>query len=128
MKKIYILDNNMSACKMSTVYCGVTVNMEFRGGNSMSKMKASLCTDNPFAQDAIEHDSRFGSEIKLYKVYKGDEEEQPAQVKEEAKKVAKVKNINAAISYFSALGETVERDEDIPVLCEKYNVAFPNLK
>jgi len=128
MKKIYILDNNMSACKISTVYCGVTVNMEFKGGNPMSGMKASLCTDNPFAQDAIEHDPRFGSEIKLHKTFSGGEKERLPPEKPNAKKVAKIKNTNDAISYFTELGETVESDEDIAALCEKYNVEFPNLK
>lgn len=128
MRKIYILDNNMSASKLSTVYCGVTVNMEFKGGNPTSGMKASLCTDNPFAQDAIEDDPRFGKEIKLYKTFSGDEVEKPSPERPGAKKVAKVKNTNDAISYFTALGETVESDEDIASLCEKHNVEFPNLK
>lgn len=117
----------MTAGRLSTVYCGVRVNMDFKGGNPSAGMKASLCTDNPFAQDAIEHDPRFGGDIKLYRSFDGDEKEIPPS-KAAVKKVNKVKNANDAVAYFTELGETVESDGDIEALCVKHNVAFPNMK
>ena len=128
MRKIYILDNGMSAGKFCTVFCGVKVNMEFKGGNPANGIKASLCTDNPFAQDAIEFDSRFGKDIKLFKAFDGDEREPIKAVASSPKEVKKVKNTNDAIAYFAAMGETVESDDDLSSLCLKYNLSFPNMK
>lgn len=135
MRKIYILDNGMTAGKMSTTYCGVKVNMEFGGGNPAAGIKAKLETENLFVQDAIEHDACFGRDIKLWKAFgeakkAGNESAKDAaeEVKPKTKKVAKVKNVNDAIAYFTELGETVETDADIERLCSKHNVEFPNLK
>lgn len=65
----------MDACRMQTVYCGTKVNMEFKNGNHLNGKKAVLITSNPFVQDAIEKDPRFGEMFKLSKVYEkeGDE-------------------------------------------------------
>lgn len=142
MRKIYILDNGMTAGKISTTYCGVKVNMEFSGGNPAAGIKAKLETDSLFVQDAIEHDACYGRDIKLWKAFgevkpkaepkvDGKAEVKDAEaddVKPKVKKVAKVKNVNDAIAYFTELGETVETDADIETLCAKHNVEFPNLK
>ena len=128
----------MTAGKISTTYCGVKVNMEFSGGNPAAGIKAKLETDSLFVQDAIEHDACYGRDIKLWKAF-GEAKpktEAKAEVKDaeaedaklKAKKVAKVKNVNDAIAYFTELGETVETDADIETLCAKHNVEFPNLK
>lgn len=125
MRKIYTLEN-MTAGRYSTVYCGVKVNFEFKGGNPGAGLKARLETDNLFAQDAIEHDPRFGQDFKLWRAY--GEEEKGTPVEKPVKKVPKVKNVNEAIAYFTGQGEKLSGDEDINALCEKYNVAFPNMK
>lgn len=126
MRKIYTLEN-MTAGRYSTTFCGVKVNFEFKGGNPGAGLKARLETDNQFAQDAIEHDPRFGSDFKLWRTY-GEEEKKEAAPAKAPKKVAKVKTVNDAITYFTELGETLTGDEDINALCEKHNVTFPNLK
>ena len=66
--KIYELIG-MDACLMKTVYCGVKVNMEFKSGNHLNGKHAVLITKNPFVQDAIENDERFGSVFKLAATY-----------------------------------------------------------
>lgn len=60
----------------STVYCGVKVSMKFKDGNVVMGRSARLQTDNPFAQDAIEHDQRFAwGNIKLVNVVEIGEDE-----------------------------------------------------
>lgn len=66
--KIYELVG-MDACRMQTTYCGIKVNMEFKNGNHLNGKKAVLITSNPFVQDAIENDPRFGETFRLSKVY-----------------------------------------------------------
>lgn len=60
---------NFNEVQTNTVYCGVKVTMHFKGGNIVMGKSARLQTDNPFAQDAIEHDQRFlWGNIKLVNV------------------------------------------------------------
>ena len=66
----------------STVYCGVKVSMHFKGGNVLMGKNARIQTDNPFAQDAIEHDQRFKwGNIKLVNVVELEDEEEAAVAK-----------------------------------------------
>lgn len=153
MKKVYEL-KGMDACRMQTTYLGVKVNLEFKNGNFINNKRARLMTDNPFVQDAIENDSRFGSFIILAEVLKEEptvipeveEEEKPrpkratkrlksqaelnaeSSVADKTAEEKSVKSINDAVTFFQARGEAVNSDEDIEVLKEKYNVTFPNLK
>ncbi len=131
--------------RLSTKFCGVTVNMEFKGGSRTSNVKASLETSSQFVQDAIENDTRFGTLFTLFRTY-GEEEQKPVEAEEEveeapkAKKVTKtkkekklmdiadVKSVNDVERFFEERGEEVSGDEDIDRLMEKYGVTFPNLK
>lgn len=152
--KIYELIG-MDACLMKTVYCGVKVNMEFKSGNHLNGKHAVLITKNPFVQDAIENDERFGSVFRLAATYnqsdaknvdavvqepKSSREarkmkiakeraEKEAAEKEAAngyKDISKVKNMNDAIEYFTSLGEVVENEEQIKEMADKHRVKFPN--
>lgn len=147
--KIYELIG-MDACLMKTVYCGVKVNMEFKSGNHLNGKHAVLITKNPFVQDAIENDERFGSVFKLAATYnqsdvknvdaaaqepKSSREARKMKIAKERseKKVAngykdilKVKNMNDAIEYFTSLGEIVENEEQIKEMADKHRVKFPN--
>ncbi len=143
IRKIYNLENGMTWGRLSTKFCGVTINMEFKGGSKTPKVKASLETGSKFVQDAIENDPRFGTLFTLAHTY-GEEEQKPAEeVVEEApkaKKAAKtkkekalmgiedVKSVNDVERFFEERGEEVSGDEDIERLTEKYGVTFPNLK
>lgn len=93
--KIYKLVG-MDACLMKTVYCGVTVNMEFKSGNHMNGKHAVLITKNPFVQDAIEHDARFGSVFKLAAIYENKEEEQPSDLEKEPQSSREAKMMRIA--------------------------------
>ena len=138
----------------STVFCGVKVNMTFKDGNVVMGKSARLQTSNPFAQDAIEHDERFGwGNIKLVNVVELEDEEAPAEKPQEApaakasgkkgKKAAaepqpaadaevveSVKTLNDLDAWFAEKGVTLEGSSKsyIAGLCEKYGVVFPNLK
>lgn len=153
--KIYKL-TGMDACLMKTVYCGVKVNMEFKSGNHLNGKHAVLITKNPFVQDAIENDERFGTVFKLAASYECNEDKTTADTLQEPKssreakkmKIAKekaeknktekklgngykdvpeVKNINDAIEYFTTLGEMIESEEQINEMADKYQVKFTNL-
>lgn len=144
-KKIYELVN-MDACRITTVYCGITVNAEFRNGNHMNGRKAALITSNPFVQDALEKDPRFGKTFKLAAVYEIKDAEpemdrKPVKGSKGGKKTAEtkdftkevedvetVKTVNDAIEYFLSKGETIGSIDQIEALKEKYRVNFPNLK
>ena len=136
----------------NTVYCGVKVSMSFKDGNVVMGKSARLQTSNPFAQDAIEHDPRFGwGNIKLVNVVELEDEEAPAEKPQEApaaknagkkgKKataepaadaevVESVKTLNDLDAWFAEKGVTLEGSSKsyIAGLCEKYGVVFPNLK
>ena len=133
----------------STIYCGVKVSMTFKGGNVVMGKNARLQTDNPFAQDAIEHDQRFGwGNIKLVNVVEiGDDapsEEAPvasepkttkkskkASQPHDAEVVESVKTLNDLDAWFAEnKNVTLEGSSKsyIAGLCEKYGVVFPNLK
>lgn len=121
-------------CMLRTVYCGTRVSMEFKGGNFINGKNALLRTSNPFVQDAIEHDSRFGSSIRLVSSFEsGNDTAAPvkggsAPVSKKAKEVRSVKNVNDAIDYLAKMGYKVESDEMLGELMEKLNVSFPNMR
>lgn len=118
-------------CRLRTVFCGVAVNMEFKGGDYANRKNATLRTSNPFVQDAIESDPRFGSVIRLTwvdgeRVGQKGKAAKPSEQK--VKEVKSVKNVNDAIAYFAREGETVDSEAQIEALMEKHNVAFPAWK
>ncbi len=148
----------MNNCVVTLSYKGTQVRAEFKNGNTANKVNASLTTDNPFVQDAIEHDARFGKKIVLAHVYEeqrprtadaaagrpprlmhgrasvsrsaAQERQETGQVEQKAARqvVKSVKNVNDAISWFLSQGEEIGEDTDIEQLRVKYNVSFPNLR
>lgn len=139
----------MDRCSLSTVYLGVRVNIEFKGGDVMTKKNGTITTSNPFVQSAIEAMPAFGNRILLKNSFSNDPV-QPSPVVDEAparpratkvkafskdKKVASsvatvvdsVKNVNDAVSYFGDKGVMVESKEHLKELMEKNGVEFPNL-
>lgn len=139
MRKIYRL-SNMDACKLQTTYCGVKVALEFRDTMIKSKKEATLSTNNPFIQDAIEHDSRYGKVFTLMAAY--DDTPKVAEVVEEEVRLSRKKgdgkkrrtqeemdktnemNVNDAIAFFESKGEQVSGDEQLTELAEKYGVVI----
>lgn len=136
----------MDRCTLSTTYLGVKVNLEFKGGDMMSKKNGFISTSNPFVQAAIEAMPSFGQRIVLKSVIKDepipveqeDAVEAPARPKKakvkafavnktEGSVVESVKNVNDAVSYFGEKGITVESEGHLKELMEKHNVVFPNL-
>lgn len=118
-------------CRLRTVFCGVPVNMEFKGGDYANRKNARLRTGNPFVQDAIESDPRFGSIIRLSAV-DGERVGQKGRAAKpsasKTKEVKTVKNVNDAIAYFAREGETVDSEAQIEALMDKYKVSFPAWK
>lgn len=133
--KIYEIAGK-DVCRLRTVYCGVPVNMEFKGGDYANRKNAQLRTANPFVQDAIESDPRFGSIIRLAYVdgekvgglKKDAKPQQAAPTSSKPKEIKTVKNVNDAIAYFTKQGEAVDSEAQIEILMEKYNVSFPTWK
>lgn len=141
----------MDRCALSTVYLGTRVNLEFKGGDVMTKKNGTITTGNPFIQAAIEAMPAFGHRIVLKKTF----EDKPIEVKKEiedapirpratkvkafakekkasvvensATVVAEVKNVNDAAAYFMEKGITVESKEQLKELMQKHDVEFPNL-
>ena len=93
--KIYKLIG-MDACLMKTVYCGVKVNMEFRSGNHLNGKHAVLITRNPFVQDALENDERFGSVFNLAAAYGESESKDTAAATEEPKSSREAKKMKVS--------------------------------
>ncbi len=110
-------------------YLGQTILASFKGGAS-ARVRARLTTADPFVQDAIEHDSRYGKLFTLVRKYDDTPSRRAinAAVDTKPKRIAKVKTVNEALLFFTSLGATVTGDSDINELAEKYNVEFPNLK
>lgn len=73
-------------------YCNCTIKPDFINGNTSIGRNAEYRTNNPFIQDAIEKDPRFGVTIRLKGVIKeeGDDVPQP-QAKPAAKAATKAK-------------------------------------
>lgn len=149
MTKVYEI-KGMDKCKMSTTYLGVKVNLEFKGGDIMSRKDGYISTANPFIQAAIEAMPSYGHKIVLKReiedapVITTPTEEVPTRpratkvkafgaekkkaTQNESTVVEEVKNINDAASYFMEKGVTVESKEQLEELMQKYNVVFPNMK
>ena len=149
MTKVYEI-KGMDKCKMSTTYLGVKVNLEFKGGDIMSRKDGYISTSNPFIQAAIEAMPSYGHKIVLKReiedapVAAAPAEEAPTRpratkvkafgtdkkkvVQDGSTIVEEVKNINDAASYFMEKGEAVESKEQLEELMQKYNVVFPNMK
>ena len=149
MTKVYEI-KGMDKCKMSTTYLGVKVNLEFKGGDIMSRKDGYISTANPFIQAAIEAMPSYGHKIVLKReiedapVAKVSTEPIPTRpratkvkafgadkrgpVQDGATVVDEVKNINDAASYFMEKGEAVESKEQLAELMQKHNVVFPNMK
>lgn len=145
MLKIYEAVKQNSA-RLCTTWCGTLLELHFINGNQLLGRNAELVTSNRFVQDAIEHDKRFGTAIRLKRVFSepGDTEQpaadagKPAESRQGKKKTAdrksgpevveSVKNANDAIAYFLGRGEPADGDLDIGELKKKYDVTFPNMK
>lgn len=123
-------------CMLRTVYCGTRVSMEFKGGNFINGKNALLRTSNPFVQDAIENDSRFGTSIRVVSVIKVDDDKGVSSVnpkggkrkQKDTREVEAVRNVNDAVEYFTKMGYKVESDGMIEELKDKLNVSFPNMR
>lgn len=148
MTKVYEI-KGMDKCKMSTTYLGVKVNLEFKGGDIMSRKDGYISTSNPFIQAAIEAMPSYGHKIVLKReiedtpVAAAPAEEAPTRpratkvkafgtdkkkaVQEGSTVVEEVNNINDAASYFMEKGEAVESKEQLEELMQKHNVVFPNM-
>lgn len=145
MIKIYEAVKQNSA-RLCTTWCGTLLELNFINGNQLLGRNAELTTSNKFVQDAIEHDRRFGTAIRLKRVFKESSDmaqpsanagkpaeskrgmKKPADAGSGAEAVESVKNANDAISYFLGRGEPADGDLDIGELKKKYNVTFPNMK
>lgn len=139
MRKIYRL-RSMDACKLQTSYCGVKITLEFKDTMVKSKKEATLSTSNPFIQDAIEHDARFGKVFLLMATYDDtpkkeepkEEEERPARRMRDTRRrktqeeieATKKMSVNEAISYIESKGDKVESEDKLAELAEKHGIVI----
>ena len=112
-------------CMLRTIYCGTRVSMEFKGGNFINGKNALLRTSNPFVQDAIENDCRFGTSIRLVSTLKDDDVSGVSVMRNSR---GREKQVNDAIDYFAKMGYKVENDDMLEELKDKLSVSFPNMK
>lgn len=134
--KVYQLKYKRRA-SFYTTYCGIGINLDFMH-NVTDDDRAQLIVTNKFVQDAIEHDSRFGTEFILVDTY-GEEEPKPEAptsttsekkpTKRAPKKVivSDVTNINDAYDYFAAHGVVLTTLDELKAQIAKENVEFPNV-
>lgn len=140
-RKVYEL-KGMNGYRLITTFMGVNVDAEFKGGNTLHGIGGRLVTSNPFVQDALEADNRFGSLYVLKETYADEPDNKKtksaaknstnSKAKEpaaegKAKAVKSVKTFNDACDYFANEGEVCDTAEDVESLCAKYGVTFPNL-
>lgn len=137
--KVYQLKYKRRA-SFYTTYCGIGINLDFMH-NVTDDDRAQLIVTNKFVQDAIEHDSRFGTEFTLVDTY-GEEEPKTEEItstasttsekkptKRAPKKVivSDVTNINDAYDYFAAHGVVLTTLDELKAQIAKENVEFPNV-
>jgi hypothetical protein len=131
MRKVYEAKGKDS-CRVKLNYCGVGVTINFVNGTVLNGKNAQYITDNQFVQDAIEHDSRFGTFIICTATYgdapKSDSVSAVSHPSKPTKEVKTVKDMNGVVDWFARKGEAFSNDAELADLCEKYGVSFPNLK
>lgn len=89
-RKVYEV-KGMDKCNLSTVYRGVRVNLEFKGGDTTSKKNGTLTTSDPFVQDAIEAMPSFGKKIALKGSYELRNGGRPATIQKDVEEENKPK-------------------------------------
>lgn len=117
------------AMTIRVMYLGQTIMCEFKGGRD-ARIRARLTTSDPFVQDALESDPRYGTLYHKLREYVDcpSLRAQSAEQDRKPKRITKVRDINSALMFLSSLGATITGEQDLPALMEKYNVEFPNLK
>ena len=117
------------AMTIRVTYLGQTILCEFKGGRD-ARVRARLTTADPFVQDALESDPRFGTLYTKLREYHDCPSRRAGSAAKDRKpkRIAKVKDVNGALLFLSSLGATITGESDLPALMEKYNVEFPNLK
>ena len=98
-------------------YFGIDVKVEFTNGNTARQRGAEFSTNDRFVQDAIEHDSRFGSVIKLRGAYPEASDKKPeptdkAAVDEKAKGGKTAKGCKLAAYKSSNTGTADSGNDD----------------
>lgn len=89
------------------------------------KSNAEIFAENKAKREAAEAKAKSAPKAPA----KPKTEAKPKQnAKPEPEKVDSVKNVNDAISFFADRGDLLKDPADIPSLCQKHNVEFPNLQ
>lgn len=142
MIKVYSIDANEAILQFR--YGKTLIIANFRGGNRLSKRRATYTTDNPVAQFIIENDGRFGRTIKLERTVDNEAADKGNKGKggknagkgpklnlDSKKKIETVTDINGMREYLLKAGvpeESLMTMEDMEAAAESLAVEFPNLK
>lgn len=86
-------------------YFGIDLKVEFTNGNTARSKGAEFSTNDRFTQDAIEHDSRFGSVIRLRGIFPEPSDNKPKNTKDEKGKGGKSGKSTAAKDTNDKVGE-----------------------
>lgn len=123
--KIYKIKANEAIISLTLGKCKVTAH--FKGGNLMSGKWATLSTNDPIVQLAIEQSPRYGRAILLERVIAPKPESVKAEGKAEVKVVEGPTTINDVITYLREV-EGVEVSAMKTMAAVKKQIACLNLQ
>lgn len=111
--KVYTLKRFGSAA-LTTEYMGQEIRLEFSYGHgAIGCNRGTLIVNDKFTQDAIEHDSRFGSLITLTKTIEHDEDAEEVEPKDAKPDVQVVRAKRYTQAQLDAMKEG-EKSEEAP--------------
>lgn len=107
-------------------YLGNSINVEFKSTGCKAGTSRFI-TGNPYIQDAIENDPRYGSGVLLTASYADASCTTPVPRVRNIKKITSVKSINDALRYLSSHGVTLTDSTNVFDEAAKLDVEFVNL-
>lgn len=127
--KIYKIKANEAIIPLTLGKCKVTAH--FKGGNLMSGKWATLSTNDPIVQLAIEQSPRYGRAILLERIIAPKPESVKAEGKTEVKVVEGPTTINDVITYLREVeGVEVSAMKTMAAVKKqiaRLNLQFPNV-
>lgn len=109
-----------------------TANVEFKDGDVIHGIAASVITNDPRVQMAIENDEQMFGRV-VFLEWKSGKEEEPGNVLPQKKTIAleDVKTIDDVKAYLIEhhnMPRTLSKIDTIKAKCEEFELVFPNFK
>ena len=128
--KKYIMRNVEFARMQFKLGNDFTVNAEFTDGDAIHGIPASLVTNDPRVQMAIENDKQMFGRV-VFLEWKSGKEEEPQSAGRQKKEMTleDVKTIDDAKAYLIEhhnMPRTLSKIDTIKAKCEEFGLVFPN--